>query len=96
MDDLVEDDRVEIAGPTSLAMASYLIYNGCEDVELEWTRGNCNFYFPESSGIHKLVQQYVTGKARVEPNSYSVVLADLRRQMFSARPADQKQRRRNG
>jgi len=44
------------------------------------------FYFPENKA-EKLIQQFVLGKALVEPRSYSAIIRELRALTDSLKPA---------
>lgn len=80
--ELVEENRFETS---QNVVAAYFVYNGLEIDELLWSNGVCTFFFKNTPDLQKLLTDFVSNKARVEPQAFNNAFVEVRSRMFKAR-----------
>lgn len=66
-------------------VAAYFVYERLNMVDLRWENGVCSFSFENTEELQKHLMNYVSGKARVEPQAFNNAFAGVRKRMFDAK-----------
>ena len=82
MAELVEENRYET---NQTVVAAYLVYMGLDLVDQVWENGVCTFFFEQSKDLERSLLAFVSGKARVEPQSFNNSFVQVRSRMFKAK-----------
>lgn len=70
-----------------LSIAAFLSLTLGVDPTLEWEMASCYFVFEPGEDLNKLVYDYVSGAARVEPGAYNLEHGKIKKAMFSSSDA---------
>ena len=71
----------------NLSLAAFLSIELETDPEIQWEGPYCFFVYEDDERLHNLVADYVSNRASVEPQNYSMVHGKLKRTMFDHRDA---------
>jgi len=64
---------------TDTALATFLIASGHYFSRIDYSQPRFEFSFPDTNGIRELANQYVTGQALTEPNTFNRINKKLLR-----------------
>lgn len=82
-DEIVEEETRFETSMTVLAV--WLVYEGLEVEELLWENGTCTFFFENTKQLQEKLIKFASGKARVEPQSFSNCFGQITRRMRQER-----------
>jgi hypothetical protein len=71
----------------NLSLAAFLSIELEVDPEIQWEGSYCFFVFENDEELHDVVAEYVSGRCRVEPQSFSMAHGKLKRTMFENKEA---------
>ena len=66
-----------------MALAAYLMIELKAEPNLQWEMESCFFEFDESDDLLDAVQDFVSGDSRIEPRTYNMAFAKLKKAVFS-------------
>jgi hypothetical protein len=84
MNDTVLEEEVRFETSQNV-VAAFFVYNGLEIDELLWANGVCTFFFQNTPELRQLLTDFVSNKARVEPQAFNNAFVEVRSRMFKAR-----------
>jgi len=66
-----------------MALSAYLMIELKTDPALRWEMESCYFEFVETDDLLDAVQDFVSGESLIEPRTYNMAFAKLKKAVFS-------------
>lgn len=66
-----------------MALAAYLMIELRADPTLHWEMESCFFEFEETDDLLDAVHDFVSGESRIEPRTYNMAFAKLKKAVFN-------------